>query len=65
MAREFLARLNDLETLLSKKNLAPLGDKLEVPDIDAVPRYMLAKNREALLEEIKGSRKFFRELLEP
>jgi len=60
-----LARLNDLEKLLSKENLAPLGNKLEVPDIDAVPRYTLAKNREALLEEIKGSQKFFRELLEP
>ena len=65
VAREFLARLNDLERLLSKENLAPLGDKLEVPDIDAVPRYTLAKNREALLEEIKGSKKFFSELLEP
>ena len=65
VAREFLARLNDLESVLSEENLRSLGNKLEIPDIDAVPKYMLAKNRETLLKEINTSKEFFEELLKP
>jgi len=65
VAREFLARLKDLERVLSKENLYYLGDDLEVPDIDAVPRYILAKNREALIAEINVSKDFFEEILTP
>ena len=65
VAREFLARLMDLKRVLSEDNLDYLGDKLELPDIDAVPKYILAKNRDGLLKEIDTSIEFFKTFVKP
>jgi hypothetical protein len=64
VAATWLARLEDLETVLEEENLAYLGAGLEVPNFDAVPTETLRKNRENLLKEIQFAEKFFRELAE-
>jgi hypothetical protein len=58
-ARAWLARLQDLETLLAEENLAFLAAHLSVPDFDAVPAETLGKNRQELLREIRVAKEFF------
>ena len=62
VAATWLARLDDLETVLTEENLAFLGARLEVPNFDAVPPATLRANREALLREIAVAKAFFGEL---
>lgn len=62
MAREWLARLVDLETVLQASNLAYLGARLDTPTFDAVPPATLMSNREALLAEIATAKAYFERL---
>jgi hypothetical protein len=59
IAATWLARLNDLESVLAPENLAYLGAKLEIPNFDAVPAETLRKNRDDLLKEIAVAKAFF------
>ena len=60
VARTWLARLEDLETVLSEPNAESLARRLELPDdIDGVPAETLARSRPALLEEIRVAKEFF------
>ncbi len=62
IATTWLARLDDLETVLEQENLAYLGAKLEIPNFDAVPVETLRKNRQDLLREIEVAKEFFKGL---
>lgn len=62
VAATWLARLEDLETVLEEENSTYLGAALEVPNFDAVPSETLRANREELLDEIGGAKEFFRKL---
>jgi hypothetical protein len=59
VARAWVARLEDLERTLAEENVDFLARRLAFPDADAVPRETLVRNREALLEEVRGSKAFF------
>jgi hypothetical protein len=59
VAREWLARLENLERVLAPGNLPFLAKRLEVPDADGVPEETLRRNRAALLDEIEVARAFF------
>ena len=59
VAREWLARLRDLQRVLSETNLEELGRSLEVPNYDAVPSETLRQNRSALLWEIEQAKEYF------
>ena len=62
IASTWLARLQDLETVLEEENLAYLGAKLEIPNFDAVPVETLLNNRQDLLSEIQVAKEFLRGL---
>ena len=62
VARSWLARLEDLETMLTETNLAQLAQRLETPNFDAVPEDVLRKNRSAILDEIEEAKGFFETL---
>jgi hypothetical protein len=64
VARAFLARLNDLERILATDNTDYLSTKLELPDLDAVPKEIFLKNRQRLLQEIEVAKVFFRKKIE-
>jgi len=64
VARAFLARLNDLERVLATDNTDYLSAKLELPDLDAVPKEIFLKNRQRLLQEIEVAKAFFRKKVE-
>jgi hypothetical protein len=64
VAREWLARLVDLERMLAEENLAYLARRLASPDFDGVPEETLRRNREDLLAEIRVARDFFEAYLE-
>ena len=64
VARTWLARLDDLERVLSAENLEELARRLESPNYDAVPREVLFENRVDLLAEIRTAQEFFRKLAE-
>jgi hypothetical protein len=59
VAGEWLVRLEDLERVLSEKNMDELAPRLEFPNFDAVPRDTLMHNRDALLLEIAEAKAFF------
>jgi len=59
VARECLARLEDLERVLAEENLTDLAKRLSVPDADGVPEQTLRANRAALLDEIAVAEQFF------
>ncbi len=59
VAREWLARLYNLERVLDETNLEELGRSLEVPNFDAVPAETLRQNRAALLLEIEQAKEYF------
>ena len=63
-ARAWLARLEDLETVLVESNLDELGAKLERPNFDAVPAETLRRNRADLLAEIQVAKDHFRALVQ-
>ncbi len=60
VAQSFLARLNDLEKVLAEDNIEALAAKLSDPNMDAVPKDVFLKNRQALLDEIQVAKKFFK-----
>lgn len=60
IAQAWLARLEDLERVLAEENLDFLSRRLASPIYDGVPRDTLLRDREALLEEIRTSKTFFR-----
>lgn len=62
IAYTWLARLEDLETVLAEDNMEYLAPKLEVPNLDAVPKDILVKNRPGLLKEIQVAKDFFKTL---
>jgi len=64
VAQTFLARLRDLERLLAEDNVDYLAAKLELPDIDAVPKEIFLKNRKSLLKEIDTAKVFFSKMVE-
>lgn len=64
VARTFLARLRDLERTLAEDNVDYLAAKLELPDIDAVPKEIFLKNRKDLLKEIAVAKIFFSKISE-
>jgi hypothetical protein len=59
VAREWLARLEELERRLAEPNLDELGRFLEQPDFDGVPTETLRRNRAALLDEIAAAQRYF------
>ena len=59
IAQTYLARLNDLEKILAEDNIEALATKLSQPTMDAVPKEVLLKNRQPLLDEIHVAKKFF------
>ncbi len=59
VAREWLARLDDLREILIPENTETLGAQLEEPAFDAVPTETLANNRRQLLHEIRSARAYF------
>jgi hypothetical protein len=61
-AKEYLARLTDMERLLTEENLDALAARLENPNLDAVPKKTLLKNRQGLLREIGTAKAFFEKL---
>jgi hypothetical protein len=60
VAQSFLARLNDLETVLAEDNIEVLAAKLSDPTMDAVPKDVFLSNRQPLLDEIQVAKKFFK-----
>lgn len=64
VAQTWLARLEDLETVLAEDNIEFLAKKLEAPDFDGVPKKTLINNRESLLEEISVAKKYFNSFTE-
>lgn len=64
VARAWLGRLQDLETVLAEENLPFLAARLSAPEFDAVPAETLAKNRQDLLREIRVAKAFFAALAE-
>ena len=64
VAHTFLARLRDLERLLAEDNVDYLAARLELPDIDAVPKEIFLKNRKNLLKEIATAKIFFSKMSE-
>ncbi len=61
-AKEYLARLTDMERLLTEENLDALAARLENPNLDAVPKKTLLKNRQGLLREVGTAKAFFEKL---
>jgi hypothetical protein len=59
IAATWLARLEDLQTVLAENNLDQLAKKLQTPEFDDVPKETLVNNRTALLEEIRVAKEFF------
>ncbi len=59
IATSWLARLEDMESMLVMDNIEHLAKKLELPNYDAVPRQTLLNNRQALLKEIQTAKDFF------
>ena len=62
IATTWLARLEDLETVLAEDNMEYLAPKLAIPDFDAVPKETLLNNRLDLLKEIQTAKDFFKTL---
>ncbi len=62
IAQTWLARLEDVERLLAEENMDDLANRLEVPDFDAIPKDVLIKNRQELLEEIQIAKGYFKSL---
>ncbi len=64
IAATWLARLEDMETVLTEDNMEHLAKKLEMPNFDAIPKETLLDNRQDLLKEIQAAKGFFKTLLE-
>ncbi len=62
IATTWLARLEDMETMLTEDNIEQLAKKLETPNYDAVPSETLLNNRQELLKEIQTAKDFFKSL---
>jgi hypothetical protein len=64
IARAWLGRLENLETRLSEANIDRLAEEFKGPvsDTDDVPREIVVRNREALLQEVKNAKEFFSRL---
>lgn len=63
VARTWMARLEDIERVLAEANMEQLAEELVSPDFDSVPKDVLMKNRQDLLQEIDVARDFFEDLL--
>jgi hypothetical protein len=66
IARAWLGRLDNLETRLSEANIDRLAEEFKGPvsDTDDVPREIVVRNREALLQEVQNAKQFFTRLLD-
>lgn len=64
IAEKWIAVLNDLENMLSLNNIDDLAEKLKIPNFDAIPKEVLLKNRNELLDEIADSREYFSNILD-
>ena len=62
IAQTWLARLEDMEAVLTEDNMEQLAQKLEMPNFDAVPKETLLNNRQDLLTEIQAAKDFFKAL---
>jgi hypothetical protein len=62
IARTWLARLQDVETMLNEDNIEYFAQKIAYPGIDGVPKETLLKNRLALLKEIQDAKDYFERL---
>jgi hypothetical protein len=51
-----------MKRLLAEENLDSLATRLRNPDLDAVPKDILPKNRRGLLREIDVAEDFFEKL---
>lgn len=65
VAASWLARLEDLETILSDENIEHLAKKLASPNMDAVPSETLMNSRQDLLKEVQTAKDFFKNLTQP
>ena len=59
IAQAFIARLEDLETLLAEEDSETLAARLENPNPDAVPKGTFLDNRQDLLKEIQVAKALF------
>lgn len=64
VARTWMARLEDIARVLAEANMKYLAEELVSGDSDSVPKDVLMKNRQDLLQEIDVARDFFEDLLQ-
>ena len=62
-AQVWIARLEDIERVLAEQNMEQLAEELESPYWDSVPKDVLMKNRQGLLQEIETAKGFFENLI--